>query len=739
MDNSDNLIFKVYKIDQNGMIISVVEYEQDFYTGDVVSKVPISSDVVSFILDSDLNKLNLSFNNFECVDEEDPVVSFVKLENFSSVSNQASDSNDSCPISNGSYGKSSLSPSFLHQKPKLLLNIPTMIRCQNCETNFPTKYQYQRHQCEFNAEKVVLKPNADLKDINKGVRIKYDCNVCGKQFVSKNNLERHQVCHDNSKENICEHCTKQFVSENRLRIHKENHCKKAGDISKFYRSDVAVWKCKKCHEVFSSLSSANVHVDACKEFVFLYDPKDESSTNSLEFLKQEISNVVSLIDDGTNSKAPDNSYIEKILTEILLQCEFCNRTYADKGLLLLHQRKHSTDKNYECVSCNSTFESYAMAAQHWLKICSETANMFYLPKLTYCEYCDRTFKSHELLYTHKIKKKHYTVKIHKNNVETNTECPQEKSVDSNDAINKLIEDVLITLDRPVSKINQVLKPELYNTTRADESGNLIKDKMENEMVVDNSQTDNTEETNQGNSSLNEPEKKQRGRKRKWSKQGVKSKRMHNVTDQGYKYQCERCPLVWDNVNDLEKHREREHAASFSCEDCGQILHSAKALLIHCRAHKCLKPYVCDTCGRSYSQTSHLWQHMRFHQGIKPFACPHEGCEARYTIRPDLKDHIRKVHTRERPFKCAVCNKCFLTGSVYYQHRLIHTNDRRYGCDVCHKRFFRADALNNHKRIHTDERPYPCTVCGREFRQKGDRNKHLRTQHPDAVIHKFIYK
>lgn len=116
-------------------------------------------------------------------------------------------------------------------------------------------------------------------------------------------------------------------------------------------------------------------------------------------------------------------------------------------------------------------------------------------------------------------------------------------------------------------------------------------------------------------------------------------------------------------------------------DYFQVLHSAKALLIHCRAHKSLKPYVCETCGRSYSQTSHLWQHMRFHQGIKPFACPHDGCEARYTIRPDLKDHIRKVHTRERPFKCNVCNKCFLTGSVYYQHRLIHTNDRRYACDV----------------------------------------------------------
>ncbi|KAL3287083.1 hypothetical protein HHI36_001567 [Cryptolaemus montrouzieri] len=678
MSNSDNLIFKVYKINQNGIITSAIQYEQDFYTRDVLSKMVISTNDVTLKLDADPDKVNLSFRNFECEDERDPLVSFVKLENPNVSSTQTSDSNDSCPKNTISYGKSS-SPCFLHQQPRIMLNIPTMIRCQNCETNFPTKYQYQRHQCEFNAEKVVLKPNADLKDINKGMRIKYDCNTCGKQFVSKNNLERHQACHDNSKDNICEHCNKQFVSENRLRIHKENHCKKVGDISKFYRSDVAVWKCKKCHEVFSSLGTASTHIESCKEFVFMYDPKDDSSpSNSVKFLKQEL-NTGSFIDD-TNSKTLENGNIEKILTEILLQCEFCNRTYADKGLLLFHQRKHSTDKNYECVSCNSIFESYAMAAQHWLKICSETANMFYLPKLTYCEYCDRTFKSHELLYTHKIKKKHYTVKLHKNNASLNGDNLRERPVDSNDAINKLIEDVLITLDRPITKISHVQKSSFDDENRENIPNNMgVEDSSELARDYNSISNDEPSESIQGGS--DQPEKKRRGRKRKWSKQGMKNKRMHNLTQEGYKYQCERCPLVWDSVNDLEKHREKEHAASFSCEDCGQILHSAKALLIHCRAHKCLKPYVCDTCGRSYSQTSHLWQHMRFHQGIKPFACPHEGCEARYTIRPDLKDHIRKVHTRERPFKCSVCNKCFLTGSVYYQHRLIHTNDRRYGCDV----------------------------------------------------------
>lgn len=146
-----------------------------------------------------------------------------------------------------------------------------------------------------------------------------------------------------------------------------------------------------------------------------------------------------------------------------------------------------------------------------------------------------------------------------------------------------------------------------------------------------------------------------------------------------------------------------------------------------------RQYLCEICGKSYTQSSHLWQHLRFHQGIKPFVCPHEECGRRFTIRPDLNDHIRKCHTGERPFLCTFCGKRFLTGSVYYQHRLIHRNERRYGCDDCGKRFYRADALRNHQRIHTGERPYLCWVenCEKSFRQRGDRDKHVKARHKDA--------
>lgn len=141
-----------------------------------------------------------------------------------------------------------------------------------------------------------------------------------------------------------------------------------------------------------------------------------------------------------------------------------------------------------------------------------------------------------------------------------------------------------------------------------------------------------------------------------------------------------------------------------------------------------RQYLCDVCGKSYTQSSHLWQHLRFHQGVKPFACKVEGCDRCFTIRPDLNDHIRKCHTGERPYHCTVCDKRFLTGSVFYQHRLIHRGERRYGCDKCNKRFYRADALKNHNRIHTGEKPYTCMYCPKAFRQRGDRDKHIKARH-----------
>lgn len=539
MTNIGLLVINVHKITDNGSVISSIRHEMDCNSNEVISRTYFASTDVSFnIFRSD--KLYLNYQKFA---ENEMNINCIRLID-----------NDFVTI------------------PKPILNIPTMIRCQNCETNFPTKYQYQRHQCEFNAEKVVLKPEIDVKD-EESARVKYICRVCERQFVSLSNLERHESSHEKNQENICEHCNKKFVSENRLRIHKENHCKKAGDISKFYRSDVTVWKCKKCHEVFSSIAIANYHIVNCTELEESDTDHPDKSSN-LKILQDEKKSTNFVIEDKFSPT--ENKYIERILTEVLFQCEFCNRTYAEKKHLLLHQRKHTTLKNYECSNCFSIFDSYATAVQHWLKKCTENVNVFFLPRLTYCEYCDRPFKSHELLYTHKIKKKHYTSKIHLGN-DNNSNGQgtssllklSEKTVESKEVLNQLIEDVLKTLDVPINKIkNSQFGSQESHTSDSQKS-----------TQEDNFEIDMVKEDNNINCSLNTSkeeeveEKRKRGRKRKCMQRSqlTRTKKSYNsVVPTGFKYQCERCVKVFVVIADLDAHREKEHASNFTCEECGQV-------------------------------------------------------------------------------------------------------------------------------------------------------------------------
>ncbi|KAM7360781.1 matotopetli isoform 2-T4 [Cochliomyia hominivorax] len=181
--------------------------------------------------------------------------------------------------------------------------------------------------------------------------------------------------------------------------------------------------------------------------------------------------------------------------------------------------------------------------------------------------------------------------------------------------------------------------------------------------------------------------------------------------------CEYCESTFESAQECVTHFEEKHYKKYNKREKDGTNGSSKT-----------RQYLCDICGKSYTQSSHLWQHLRFHQGVKPFACKEPGCTRKFTIRPDLNDHIRKCHTGERPYHCLVCGKRFLTGSVFYQHRLIHRGERRYECEACGKRFYRADALKNHQRIHTGEKPFGCHFCTKNFRQRGDRDKHIRARH-----------
>ncbi|KAM3967848.1 uncharacterized protein ACR2FA_011387 [Aphomia sociella] len=107
--------------------------------------------------------------------------------------------------------------------------------------------------------------------------------------------------------------------------------------------------------------------------------------------------------------------VREIKTSSLIQCEFCEKVFTSIPRLLRHTKLHTTDNNYECNACETTFLSYKTAEQHWLlcpwlKMCYS----FSLPKLLLCNACDRKFRNYEQLYNHRYKIGHFTAKSYDN-------------------------------------------------------------------------------------------------------------------------------------------------------------------------------------------------------------------------------------------------------------------------------------------------------------------------------------
>ncbi|KAK7045551.1 hypothetical protein VNI00_007383 [Paramarasmius palmivorus] len=52
---------------------------------------------------------------------------------------------------------------------------------------------------------------------------------------------------------------------------------------------------------------------------------------------------------------------------------------------------------------------------------------------------------------------------------------------------------------------------------------------------------------------------------------------------------------------------------------------------------------CHFCGKRFSRPSGLKIHMTTHTGEKPYVCPEEGCGRSFSVRSNMRRHVRIVH------------------------------------------------------------------------------------------------
>ena len=109
-------------------------------------------------------------------------------------------------------------------------------------------------------------------------------------------------------------------------------------------------------------------------------------------------------------------------------------------------------------------------------------------------------------------------------------------------------------------------------------------------------------------------------------------------------------------------------------------------------------FSCHICSKEFKKSFNLKQHVRIHTNEKPLKCAQ--CEKRFNDRSSMNKHVRTVHSDLRPHKCSICEKSFATNSHLKDHQVTHTNQKQFQCLQCGKRFAFKSSLNKHMAVHS---------------------------------------
>lgn len=254
------------------------------------------------------------------------------------------------------------------------------LRCELCRASLKSFKNYEKHrlkckpfECNICGKIVRFRPNY-LKHLKvherrsngetpEGEKIKYQCEVCQKEFTSAEYFRIHQKTHEEGVDLTCKICNKTFSAVACLRSHAKVHtgekkfrCETCGKgfaqsfnlkVHRRSHSGEKPFECGICGRRSNTMASHNSHLKTHKEF------------------KCELCN------ETFDQKIKYMSHMSQHETGKVLECNVCGKRFGRSSNFYNHQRIHLGIKKFKCYICGQAFVKAATLDSHLMSHCGQ--------------------------------------------------------------------------------------------------------------------------------------------------------------------------------------------------------------------------------------------------------------------------------------------------------------------------------------------------------------------------------